>query len=279
VAWDQAELGAALEARREALGALATHWRLLEQTTSTNDEALRWAASGAPEGAWVAAREQTKGRGRRGRTWISPRGAGLYVSVVFRPSPTVSPAADAATPLITLMAGVAAVDAVASATGVRATLEWPNDLAIAAPDPAAGVAARKLAGILAEAASGGGRIAAVVVGIGINLRPAAYPPDVAARAVAIEEVSGTPPDANRLLVALLESLATWRRTLVSPGGPARLLAAWRAFAPSSVGALVRWVDGSQVREGRTAGIDETGALLVDTTAGRVRLTAGDVRWA
>src|SRR5687768_5987903 len=191
-----------LDASRGALGPFARDGRVLAATTSTNDEALRWAADGAPEGAWVVAAQQTAGRGRRGRVWASPPGAGLYLSVVFRPR-TAAPGGDPAMGLLTVMAGVATVEALADATGVRATLKWPNDVMM---DGGSAGPSRKLAGILAEGALAGPRLSAVVVGIGVNLRPSAYPPEIAARAVALETLAGRAVDADGLLVAILGSL-------------------------------------------------------------------------
>jgi BirA family biotin operon repressor/biotin-[acetyl-CoA-carboxylase] ligase len=268
-------LEALLAACRAELGPFATHGRVLASTTSTNDDALRWAAEGAPEGAWVVAAEQRAGRGRRGRVWASPPGAGLYLSVIFRPDGAHA-GADPATGLLSVMAGVAAVEAIADATGVRATLKWPNDLVI---ERGPGVPARKLAGILAEGAIVGSSLSAVVVGIGVNVRPSAYPPDVAARAVSLEELAGRAVDPDGVLVAILGALRARRQALAAEGGAARLLEAWRAWSPSAVGARIRWDEQGRVREGVTAGVDETGALRVRTATGDARLVAGEVVWA
>ncbi|HEY8551300.1 MAG TPA: biotin--[acetyl-CoA-carboxylase] ligase [Vicinamibacterales bacterium] len=265
-----------LAARRDALGALGTHARMLARTTSTNDEAQRWAAEGAPEGAWVLALEQTAGRGRRGRTWVSPPGAGLYLSVIFRPVAGERPD-DPRSALLTLMAGVAVAETIRAETGIPVTLKWPNDVVLD-ERTATGVRSRKLAGILAEGISTGSRLQSVIVGIGINLGPAAYPPEVAARAVSLAEVSRGPLDRDRLLVSLLVALAHRRRALLE-GGAAPLLADWRRLSPSSVGTRVRWATGGEVFEGETEGIDERGALIVRSAEGETRLTAGEVVWA
>jgi BirA family biotin operon repressor/biotin-[acetyl-CoA-carboxylase] ligase len=284
-------LQALLAVCRAELGPFASHGRVLPSTTSTNDDALRWAADGAPEGAWVVAAEQRAGRGRRGRVWASPPGAGLYLSVIFRPA-LGRGGADPATGLLSVMAGVATVEAIADAIGVRATLKWPNDLVVegrpstpppsltplrAGPPTSHGT--RKLAGILAEGAIAGSSLSAVVVGIGVNVRPSAYPPDVAARAVSLEELVGRAVDADGVLVAILGALHARRRALAADDGPARLLEAWRAWSPSAVGARIRWDQQGRVCEGVTAGVDETGALRVRTAAGEARLVAGEVVWA
>ena len=107
---------------------------------STNTEAARQAALGAPEGLCVLAREQTAGRGRRERNWVSPKDVGLYLSVVLRPSLEAR-----AWPLITLAAALAVRDALEEACGLEADIKWPNDLL---------AGGRKLCGILAETAEG-----------------------------------------------------------------------------------------------------------------------------
>ena len=267
-----------LDAARGELGAFARHGRVLESTASTNDDALAWAADGAPEGAWIVAGSQSAGRGRRGRVWASPPGAGLYLSVVFRPgagAPGEALVEDRGMSLLTVMAGVAAVEALADATGIRATLKWPNDLVVESP----GAPPRKLAGILAEGVMVGPRLTAVVVGLGVNLRPSAYPPEVAARAVALETLAGRAVDSDGVLVALLGALARRRAALAEPDGRPALLDAWRAWSPSARGAHIRWRQQAQVCEGVTAGIDEHGALRVQTRTGEARLVAGEVEWA
>ncbi len=267
-----------IDAARGELGPFAAEGRVVASTASTNDDALAWAAAGAPEGAWIVAGAQTAGRGRRGRAWVSPPGAGLYVSVVFRPRPAAAfaeSAQDPAMALLTVMAGVATVEAILDAAAVRATLKWPNDVVVEAP----GAPVRKLAGILAEGAMIGPRLSAVVVGHGINLRPAAYPPEVAARAISLEALAGRSIDPDGMLVALLGALARRRRALGEPGGAAALLDAWRSWSPSASGARIRWRQQDQVCEGVTAGIDESGALRVRARHGETRLVAGEVEWA
>ena len=214
-----------LDAARGELGPFARHGRVVASTASTNDDALAWAAEGAPEGAWIVAGSQSAGRGRRGRVWASPPGAGLYLSVVFRPRPGAAPrrrsrrvpAEDPAMSLLTVMAGVAAVEALDEATGVRATLKWPNDVVVEAP----GAPTRKLAGILAEGVMLGPRLSAVVVGLGVNLRPSAYPPEIAARAVALETLAGRVRRSRR------RAGRAARRALATPSRPGRAARAGR----------------------------------------------------
>jgi BirA family transcriptional regulator, biotin operon repressor / biotin---[acetyl-CoA-carboxylase] ligase len=283
-----ANLGRLLDSRRQALGPFGAQGRWHAQVGSTNDEAARWAAEGAPEGAFVVADEQTAGRGRRGRTWTSPPGAGLYLSVVFRPDPAagLSVSNDPATMLLTMMAGVAAAQALRRATGVPVTLKWPNDVMVesggvgredATDRRVGGRRWRKLAGILAEATTSGNVLQFMIVGIGVNLRSADWPPEVAARATSLEAMTGRLVDRDVVLVALLESLAEQRQRLLAGGGDA-LLDEWRALSPSSRGHGVQWAAPEGPRTAVTAGIDAEGALLVETASGGDRIVAGELIW-
>jgi BirA family transcriptional regulator, biotin operon repressor / biotin---[acetyl-CoA-carboxylase] ligase len=266
------EIAEALARHADRLGEFGRSPRYGARLGSTNDVAAELAAAGAHEGTWVIADEQTAGRGRRGRAWASPPGAGLYLSIVFRPQPVQH--ADA-TSLLTLMAGVAAVRGVRAASGLEPTLKWPNDLVI---ESAGTRKFRKLAGILAEASATGGDLQFIILGIGINLTPAAYPPDVAMRATSIEGELGRPADRALVLVEILAALAEGRRQLIA-GQANDVLDAWRRLSPLSVGRRVRWFASPSVAvTGLTQGIDETGALLVKTATGVERIIAGEIEW-
>ncbi len=158
--------------------------------------ALSMATNGEPEGAVVIADQQQAGRGRRGRDWFSPSGAGVYLSAIVRPK-----GAAGSVPILTLAAGAAAARAVRSVAALPVGLKWPNDLVIGRPW-------RKLGGVLCETAGHGARIDAVVVGIGINLLETAYPREIADRATSIEAELGRRVERAPVVVAILESLAT-----------------------------------------------------------------------
>jgi BirA family biotin operon repressor/biotin-[acetyl-CoA-carboxylase] ligase len=224
---------------------------------STMDAAAALAHDGAAHGVVVVADEQTAGRGRRGTQWASPPGAGLYLSFIARP------AAASVTSLITLAAGVGVRDGIAVASGLAADLKWPNDLM---------VGRRKLAGILAEGLAIGTSKPAVIIGAGINLRPAAYPPDVAARATSLEGELGRSIDGDEVLQRVVAGL--WDRLAQLERSPGDILQAWRAASPTAAGTRVEW-DG---RHGVTEGIDEAGALLVRTRIGVERIIAGELTW-
>ena len=236
------------------------------EVTSTNDVAARLADAGAGEGTTVVAETQTAGRGRHGRTWCSPPGAGLYVSTIVRPDLRAVPGSGSA--LLTLMAGVALADAIREATGLGVEIKWPNDLI---------VARRKLAGILAEGTGQGASVEYIVLGFGINLRAAAYPPDVAARATSIETELGRPVDRGALLARALVNLSR-ARTAMAENRTSALIDRWRKLAPSAVGSSVEWQTGAGPRLGLTAGVDDGGALLIDVAGAIERVTAGEIIW-
>jgi BirA family biotin operon repressor/biotin-[acetyl-CoA-carboxylase] ligase len=162
-----------------------------------------------------------------------------------------------------LAAGVGVRAGVAEATGLAPDLKWPNDLL---------VGRRKLAGILSEGVALGSPHPAVVVGVGINVRPAAHPPEVAARATSLEDELGRRVDRDALLDAILTALADRLATLEQ--SPGDILRAWRAASPSASGTRVEW-DG---RHGVTTGVDDGGALLVKTAGGVERVIAGELHW-
>jgi BirA family biotin operon repressor/biotin-[acetyl-CoA-carboxylase] ligase len=241
---------------------------------STNDVAAELAAEPHGEGAVVIANAQTAGRGRRGRTWFSPAGSGLYVSVVLAPGRARAP--DRATELVTLMAGVALAEGVERATGLAPQIKWPNDLQ---------VGGRKLAGILAEGVSTA-RAAApaattglmrVVLGFGINIATTACPPELRTRITSLETELGRPIDRATVCASLLTSLSRRYADLLA-GRFDAILSDWRDRAPGSRGRRVRWDESDGPRSGTTVGIDNRGGLLVQVGDVVERIVAGDVTW-
>lgn len=261
------EFAAALRATADRRGGLGDPVYYFTETGSTNDVAATLAGNGAPQGTTIVASAQTSGRGRFGRGWFSPAGAGLYVSVVFRDADLL--------PLLTIAGGVAVAEAVATATGLPVSLKWPNDVVVES-----GVTPRrrrKLAGLLAEASSGADGLQHAVLGFGINLRPAAYPAEIADKATSIESELGQEPDGSAVLAESLCALAAWTAAIGSGNGDS-LLRRWRELAPSAEGSRVEWVAGERTMSGVTAGIDDSGALLVRAGGRLERVISGEVRW-
>jgi BirA family biotin operon repressor/biotin-[acetyl-CoA-carboxylase] ligase len=230
---------------------------------STNDEAARLAERGAAQGTTVVASAQHAGRGRFGRPWFSPAGAGLYVSVVIRDRQ--------AAPLLTLAGGVAVAEGILAATGLPTEIKWPNDVVVHSGRR------RKLAGVLAEGSTTAEGLLYVILGYGINLRPAAYPPEIADRATSLESELGRPVDAGLVLGETLAALAKWIAALLS-GNTLPLLTRWRELSPLARGAAVEWETPHGVCAGRTAGIDDAGALLVRRDDRTERIISGVVHW-
>jgi BirA family biotin operon repressor/biotin-[acetyl-CoA-carboxylase] ligase len=153
-------------------GELGRPLHVLDETDSTNDEAKRGARAGDPHGATWVAESQRTGRGRQGRSWVSPRGENLLFSVLVRVS-----CPPARLPPLALVAGLAVRDAVArAAPGRDVRIKWPNDVV---------VDKKKVAGILVEASLRGRQVEAVIVGIGVNVHTRAFPEEIAARATSI----------------------------------------------------------------------------------------------
>jgi BirA family biotin operon repressor/biotin-[acetyl-CoA-carboxylase] ligase len=216
---------------------------------STNARARELALAGAPDGTVVTATEQTAGRGRQGRTWTAPPGRALLMSAVVRGLGK----RDALLPLAVPVAVAEACDALsAGPVGIK----WPNDI---------WVGKRKLAGILLEGRPQEGW---AVIGVGLNVGTVAdeFPPELRDTATSLAIASGEDPGVEAVLDAILAAL---ERRLADP--PRSVLAAWRG-RDILAGQSVRWNGG----EGRAAGLDDSGALLVETPDGRVKLDAGEV---
>jgi BirA family biotin operon repressor/biotin-[acetyl-CoA-carboxylase] ligase len=253
------ELAAPIEAlaARRPDARLDLRWQAT--VPSTMDAAAALAASGAAHGVVVAADEQTSGRGRRGSSWRSPPGAGVYLSFLARPAPSSL----ALLPLLTLAAGVGVRAGVQKATGLEADLKWPNDVL---------VGRRKLAGILAEGHAIGTAQQAVVIGVGVNVRDAAYPADLSSRATSLEGELGHAVDRGAVIAEVL--LGLWDALALLERAAGDILQAWRAASPSASGTRVE----GEGLAGTTAGIDETGALLVRTPRGIERVISGHLDW-
>jgi BirA family transcriptional regulator, biotin operon repressor / biotin---[acetyl-CoA-carboxylase] ligase len=261
------EVAAALDAtaaRRRHIGTPAYY---VSETTSTNDLASRYAERGAPEGTTIVASAQTAGRGRLGRTWYSPPGAGLYMSIVVRDR--------RAAPFLTLAGGVAVAEGVRAATGLPLEIKWPND--VVTPGTNGPTRRRKIAGVLAEASSTAEGLQHVILGIGINLSPSAYPPEIADRASSIEAELGRGIDGGTVLAEVLAALAA-ELTALARGDASGLLARWRRLAPSASGATVECETPAGRSSGIASGIDDDGALLVRIGPRIERIISGEVTW-
>lgn len=242
------------------LGAKIIHH---ESVGSTNDEARALAAAGAPEGTVVVAEEQTGGKGRLGRRWESPRGTGVWLSVILRP-----PLPPAEVSPLTLMAAVAVAEAIERATGLRPGIKWPNDVL---------VNGRKVCGILTELSAEVERINHVILGIGINvnLASADLPEEVRGSASSLAAEAGAPVSRARLAGELLSRLDYWYRVFLRQGfDPAREV--WKRYS-ITLGRPVTASSRTQRIEGIAVDVEGDGALLIEMADGsRQRVLAGEV---
>ncbi len=222
-----------------ALGRPRVHHRL---TDSTNERAKALAAGGAPHGTLVSADEQSAGRGRQGRTWSAAAVGALLMSLVLREL-------DERHAVLPLAVAVAVCEAAEDCAPVTCRVKWPNDV---------WVDRRKVAGILIEGRPQEGW---AVLGVGLNAGHQDLPKELRKTATTLG-LDATEP----VLAALLDRL-----TVRLADAPAATLAAWRT-RDALKGHTVRWASG----EGTAAGVDDSGALIVETSAGRVVLEAGEV---
>lgn len=232
----------------------------LDSIGSTNDEAKRLAASGAPDGTVVTAREQTRGRGRRGRGWTSPPG-NLYLSLVLRPNVPAT-----RLPELGFMAAVALTDTIAPLLPAPETLghKWPNDVLLKG---------KKLAGILIETSLGAdpSRADWAVIGLGINVR---HHPSEADRPATSLAAEGIPITSEALLSPLLGRLMDLRQRWLTLGF-APLRAAWLARA-AGLGETISLRGPMGAESGIFAGVDEAGALLLGRDGRVTRVPVAEV---
>jgi BirA family biotin operon repressor/biotin-[acetyl-CoA-carboxylase] ligase len=242
---------------------LGSQFHYFQEVDSTNSYARRLAERGASEGEVVIAERQLAGRGRLGRSWVSPPQGNLYVSLLLRPA-----LAPVHAPQITLMAAVALADTVASFVAEPPTIKWPNDILIRG---------KKLAGILTESCCDSRRIEFVVLGIGVNLNfPRQRMPDtIRDRAISLMEVGGKCIGRELFLQRLIQGLDRCYGILEDCGFDA-IAPRWQARFGLK-GKRVQVEMAGEVLVGRAMGIDGDGALLVENDRGEsLRIVAGDV---
>jgi len=240
-------------------------WRIhyFDELDSTQTTARELASAGSAQGTVVIAERQTAGRGRMGRVWHSPAGANLYATIILRPAMPI-----AEVPQLSLVAGVAAAEALAREAPGLVALKWPNDIWIRG---------RKAGGIIAEAMTDAhGALEAVLLGIGLNLNlaPGEIPAELRERATSLRAELGRPCDR----ISIAESLCSfldYRYMEVVADGFGAVRPVWESFS-ALTGKRVVVVDAGRREAGTVRGIDTDGALLLDTGAQTRRILAGDV---
>ena len=240
------------------------NFRVLSETDSTNSACRRLALEGAPDGTVVLADCQTAGRGRRGRSFQSPAGKGLFFSILWRPDC----APEQLLPL-TALSAVAVCRAIRQVCGAQAQIKWPNDLVLSG---------RKLAGILTEMALEGesGHVSHVVVGIGVNVhqRLTDFDGEVAQIATSLDLALGGSVCRAQLAAALLEEMDILRREVLF--APEKWLAEYRA-ACLNIGKTVQLIWGEEREPAQALAVDDRYGLVVRHRDGRVEtLRSGEV---
>jgi BirA family transcriptional regulator, biotin operon repressor / biotin---[acetyl-CoA-carboxylase] ligase len=232
-----------------------------DRVTSTNDVARDLATSGSFEGICVVAREQTAGRGRQGREWMSASGHGLYLSIILRPEIKAAQSAS-----ITLAAAVSVAEAFSLDLRIACDIKWPNDVM---------VSNKKICGILVESAVEGDRLQYAILGIGINLTQKEFSPPLDQTATSVLIETGRTITIDDLVKPLLERLNHWYE--VSVERPQGIIERWEQLSSYARDCSVRIESTEGAFEGITRGLSESGALMLETTEGEIReVVSGDV---
>ncbi len=227
-----------------------------DKLESTNTEAINQAKRGADEGLCIVAREQKAGRGRHGRTWISEKDAGLFFSIVLRPKIEMR-----FLTLVTLMSAVAVHDTLEELYKIDCDIKWVNDIH---------VDGKKICGILVETCDTDKGLA-VVVGIGINLKSSNFPPEIAETATSIKAETNQLANVEILLQKLTFFLSKYCDILDGANGAEKIRVEWIARSSYADGKSVKVVLENETIHGTTRGIEENGALRVETGSGEIRV--------
>ena len=236
----------------------------LDQVDSTNSEAERHLAAGSRTPLVILAREQTQGRGRRGRVWHSPAAGNLYSTFVFRPKLEPALLQD-----FTLWMGLNVCELIANFCAIEPGLKWPNDIYLHG---------RKAGGMLTEARIDADEVHDLVYGLGLNLnaRSADLPKEVQKSAISLAEAAGAPIDINRFAAALIGRILGACTAFVEGSHRDKFAELWARFDILR-GQPVTVTQADRTVTGTVTGIDDEGSLIVRTTAGRTeRFRAGEV---
>jgi len=233
-----------------------------EEIDSTNDEAFRLGLTGAPEGTAVIAEKQNAGKGRLQRVWYSPAGSSIFTSIILRPQMEPAKA-----PQISLLAGVAAAEALDRYCPGRVKLKWPNDVLIDG---------KKVCGILSQMKIAVKGVDFIVLGIGINvnIRDNEFPKEIGRLATSLATEVGREIARQELIISLYENLAKWYKCLTQDGF-GRIKERWLSIAPM-IGEPVEVAFHEETVNGMAIGLDEDGSLILRTAKNEeFKVSAGD----
>lgn len=232
-----------------------------DAVSSTNDVARDLAASGKPEGLCVIAREQTAGRGRQGRSWASPPGEGLYLSLILRPDIRA-----AESTLLTLAAAVAVAETLKLDFQASVDIKWPNDIL---------ASGRKICGILVESAIESGRLQYAIIGIGVNVAQRHFPGEIGEIATSLSLETGSSVSPEDLVQPLLKRLEYWCTLAITKDEI--VIARWEELSSYARNCAVRIESADGSIEGVTRGLTPKGALVVELSTGEMReIVSGEV---
>lgn len=253
----QAELQSMLQTRW-----IGNRLEYFDETDSTNIRARKLAEEGAPHGTLVVADSQRTGKGRRGRAWISPRGVGIWMSLVLRP-----PICPAGASMLTLVAGMAVVKGVRKSTGLKAMIKWPNDAILSG---------KKICGILTEMSTEEDRIRYVITGIGINVNVSSFPEEIAEKATSLKEELGEAVKRSLVIAAVAEAFEEFYDSFLKTHDMSCLMEDYNK-ALVNRNRQVTVLDSRGQYQGRALGIDPEGSLLVQRRDGTVEsVISGEV---
>ena len=231
---------------------LTRPFRYHDQVDSTNDSAKAWLVDGAPEGAVVIAGEQTRGRGRHGRSWHTPPGAALALSLILKPP-------EAFLPRLNMAAALSVCDLAQNCGCEDVSIKWPNDVL---------VDGKKVSGVLPETVWEGGDLVGAIVGIGVNVRIDFSGKALEFSAISLEDVVEERLDRVQLTEHLLCRFDHWYRLIATPA----VFKEWRA----RLSTLSQTVSAGKVK-GVAFDVNPVGALLIRDANGRVhQIDAGDL---
>lgn len=253
--------------REEILSSVKGQWAGKEvlyfaETDSTNTEAKKAAENGAPHGTLAVAEHQTGGKGRRGRTWDSPGGTGIFMSLILRPDMAPPHAS-----MLTLVAALAAAKGIEVCAQVEPLIKWPNDIVING---------RKICGILTEMSADPDCINYVVVGIGINVNMEQFPEEICQVAASIYTESGRKLKRSVLISAVMEAFEEYYSAFMETADMSGLLEEYNGKL-ANCGRTVRVLDPAGEYSGTAQGINSQGELLVEMEDKTVRtVMSGEV---
>jgi len=251
------------EIKTKIHGIIGREILFFETVSSTNTVALELAEK-ATEGTVVLADSQDKGRGRLGRTWISPSGVNIYMSIILRPQ--IKPKDGS---LITIMSAVACAEAIRNVTGVKITTKWPNDLMINN---------KKVGGILTEIKTQQQKITSAIVGIGINVNidVREFPEEMKQTATSLKNEAGVSYSREPIVAEILNEMDRWYKTLTTLEKEA-ILQAWKNLT-STLGRKVMIITPQETLTGTAEAIDNEGMLIVRLPSGKSkRINSGDLK--